>query len=360
MPQPVDLDASLLASLSDDELAGLDDDAFDATVDAYIEVKRAVERAGLALLRAASKRGAHARHGFATQRHGSLRWAAIGAELVHRDAELAATLEATPTIGEAYAAGKISKAAANELASGADLPAQVLRNLTAQAATTPVEQLARAVKQAKLAHGKGKPPKPSETNISRGTERVHIDSDLDVEDGEVLDVAIHAAMERLKLPKDLPIAQRRAIALVSIGRYFLEHVDDPAMTRVGRPHLIAVVDIETLAGAEHGTARLASGTPIPAHAARRIACDAGVSRVIMQGKSEVLDVGRATREPTVAMAKAVIARDQHCTEPDCHAPPWACEIHHHEHWGRGGHTKITNLRLVCWYHHKRTHARADA
>ena len=287
-----------------DELAGVDDDAFDAAVDAYIEVKRAVERAGLALLREASKRGAHARHGF---RDAAAWFAALGGErrgLVHRDAELTATLEATPTIGEAYAAGKISKAAANELASGADLPAQVLRNLTAQAATTPVEQLARAVKQAKLAHGKGKPPKPSETNISRGTERVHIDSDLDVEDGEVLDVAIHAAMERLKLPKDLPIAQRRAIALVSIGRYFLEHVDDPAMTRVGRPHLIAVVDIETLAGAEHGTARLASGTPIPAHAARRIACDAGVSRVIMQGKSEVLDVGRATREPTVAMAES--------------------------------------------------------
>jgi len=342
-----------------DELARLDDDAFDAEVDAYIDAKSAIERAGLALLRAASKRGAHARHGF---RDAAAWFAAMGGDrrgLVHRDAELAATLDATPTIGEAYAAGQISKAAANELASGADLPAQVLRNLTAQAATTPVEQLARAVKQAQLAHGKGK-PKPSETNISRGTERVHIDSDLDVEDGEVLDVAIHAAIERLKLPKDLPIEKRRAIALVSIGRYFLEHVDDPAMTRVGRPHVIAVVDIDTLAGAEHGTARLASGTPIPAHAARRIACDAGVSRVIMRGKSEVLDVGRATREPTVAMAKAVIARDQHCTEPDCHAPPWACEIHHHAHWGRGGHTNITNLRLVCWYHHKREHARADA
>ena len=236
----------------------------------------------------------------------------------------------------------------------------MLRNLTAQAATTSVEALARAVKKAKLAHGKGKPPKPSETTISRSPERVRIESDLDVEDGEVLDVAIHAAMERLKLPKDMPIAQRRAIALVSIGRYFLEHVDDPAMTRVGRPHVIAVVDVETLAGADNGTARLASGTPMPAHAARRIACDAGVSRVIMRGKSEVLDVGRATREPTVAMAKAVIARDQHCTEPDCHAPPWACEIHHEHHWGRDGHTKVTNLRLICWYHPKRAHAHEHA
>ena len=156
----------------------------------------------------------------------------------------------------------------------------------------------------------------------------------------------------------MPIAQKRAVALVSIGRYFLEHVDDPAMTRGGRPHVIVVADVETLAGSELGTARFASGTPISAHAARRIACDAGVSRVIMRGKSEVIDVGRATREPTVAMAKAVIARDQHCTEPDCHAPPWACEIHHDEHWGRGGHTNGSNLRLICWYHHKREHAHA--
>jgi hypothetical protein len=352
----VDLDAGPWEALGADGLACMDDDAFDATVDQYLEAKRAIERAGLALLRAASKRGAHARHGF---RDAAAWFASLSGDrrgAVHRDAELAAALEEVPAIGDAFAEGEISKASAHDLANGADLPETVLRNLTAQARTLPVEQLARAVTQAKLAHGKGKPLKPSETKISRGPDRVRIESDLDVEDGEVLDVAIHAAMERLKLPKDMPIAQRRAIAQVSIARYFVEHVDDPAMTRVGRPHVIAIVDVETLAGAENGTARFASGTPIPAHAARRIACDAGVSRVIMRGKSEVLDVGRATREPTVAMAKAVIARDQHCTEPDCHAPPWACEIHHDEHWGRGGHTTVSNLRLICWYHHKREHA----
>jgi len=347
----------VIEALAVDYLDALDDEAFDAAVDAYVEQKRAVERAGLVLLRAASKRGAHHRHGF---RDAAAWFAALSGDrggVFHRDLELAATLEETATIGEAFAEGEISKAAATELASGADLPDHVLRNLTKQAETLAVEQLARVVKRAKLEHGSNKPPMPSETHISRDPNRVRIECDLDVEDGEVLDVAIHAAIERLKLPKDMPIAQRRAIALVSIGRYFLEHVDDPAMTRVGRPHLIAVVDIDTLNGAEKGTARFASGTPIPGHAARRIACDAWVSRVIMRGRSEVLDVGRATREPTVAMAKAVIARDQHCTEPACHAPPWACEIHHHEHWGRGGHTNVTNLRLICWYHHKREHAR---
>ncbi len=359
MLRAADVDATPWAPLSADDLASLDDNAFDAAIDAYIELKRAVERAGLALLSTASKRGAHVRHGFrdAASWFASLSGDRRGA--VHRDLRLAQTMAETPAIGDAFAGGTISRAAASELAAGVELPAEVLGNLVAQAQRLPVEQLARGVKQAKLAHGKGKPAPPSETRISRSPDRVRIESDLDVEDGEVLDVAIHAAIERLKLPKEMPIAQRRAIALVSIGRYFLEHVDDPAMTRVGRPHVVAVVDVETLAGAENGTARFQSGTPISAHAARRIACDAGVSRVIMRGKSEVLDVGRATREPTVAMAKAVIARDQHCTEPECHAPPWACEIHHDDHWGRGGHTKVTNLRLICWWHHKRTHAAAD-
>jgi hypothetical protein len=342
------------------DLAVVDDDAFDAAVDAYVERKRAVEREGIEVLRAATKRGAHARHGF---RDAASWLAALSGDrngLLHRDAVLAGKLAASPVIDEAFASGRISKAAAHELAAGAGLPQPVLVNLTKQAGSLPVEKLAEAVKRAKLAHGRGKPSPPSEASISRSPERVQLRADLDVEDGEVLDVAIHAAIERLKLPKDMPIAQRRAIALVSIGRYFLEHVDDPAMTRVGRPHVLAVIDVETLAGAENGTARFQSGAPISAHAARRIACDASISRVIMRGKSEVLDVGRATREPTVAMTKAVIVRDQHCTEPECHAPPWACEIHHEQHWGRGGHTEVTNLRLICWYHHKRTHASADA
>ena len=350
----------MLGPLDADNLAALDADAFDAHVQTYVALKRAVERAGLELLRATSKRGAHLRHGFraAASWFASLSGDRRGA--LHRDAVLAEKLEETPTIGDAFAEGRISKAAASELADGVELPAEVLGNLVAQAQTVPVEQLACAVKQAKLAHGKGKPPPPSEAHISRGPERVRLRGDLDVEDGEVLDVAIHAAMERLRLPKEMPIAQRRAIALVSIGRHFLEQVDDPAMTRVGRPHVVAVVDVETLAGGENGNARFQSGTPIFAYAARRIACDAGVSRVIMRGKSEVLDVGRATREPSVAMAKAVIARDQHCTEPECHAPPWAYEIHREQHWGRAGHTTVTNLRLICWWHHKRTHASADA
>ena len=54
----------------------------------------------------------------------------------------------------------------------------------------------------------------------------------------------------------------------------------------------------------------------------RIACDCGVSRVIMHGKSEILDVGRATRTISPASWKALVARDRHCTH-----------LHHEMHSG---------------------------
>ena len=365
MPQPVDLDADNLAALSDDELAGLDDDAFDAHVEAYIAVRaRAVERAALALLNAASKRGAPcASRVSATQRHGwRVAVAAISRGVVHRDAAARGD-DSKPRPRSVTRLRRRHDLEGGRERARRRAPSCLRRcsaTLSPAGRTIPVEQLARAVERAKLAHGKDKPPKPSEATSAAAPRAYGVDADLDVEDGEVLDVAIHAAMERLKLPKDMPIAQRRAIALVSIGRYFLEHVDDPAMTRVGRPHLIVVADVETLAGAELGTARLcvrhsAAGPRRPENCLRRrreSRDHAGQVRSARRGKSnERTDGGHgqsSDRERSALHRTRLSRATMGLRDPSRRA------------LGRGGHTKITNLRLVCWYHHKRTHARADA
>jgi hypothetical protein len=73
------------------------------------------------------------------------------------------------------------------------------------------------------------------------------------------------------------------------------------------------------------------------------------------GGSEPLDVGRATRSVSAALAKAVIVRDRHCRYEDCHAPPWACDIHHRVPWADGGVTALSNLGLLCWFHHDHVH-----
>ena len=82
----------------------------------------------------------------------------------------------------------------------------------------------------------------------------------------------------------------------------------------------------------------------------------GVVRMITDPASQPLDVGRQTRTVSPAQARAVIHRDRHCRIHDCHAPPWACDIHHIREWIRDrGPTDLANLLLVCWYHHHQLH-----
>ena len=77
-----------------------------------------------------------------------------------------------------------------------------------------------------------------------------------------------------------------------------------------------------------------------------ITCDCDLTRVVMAGKSEILDVGRATRTST-AQWKALVARDRHCQHPGCDRPPSRCQAHHRWHWINGGPTDLDNLRLYC-------------
>jgi hypothetical protein len=84
-------------------------------------------------------------------------------------------------------------------------------------------------------------------------------------------------------------------------------------------------------------------------------CDADVSRVVMQGESEILDLGRATRVPTPAIRHALVIRDGGCRFPGCDRPPQWCDAHHIVHWLHGGPTALANLILLCRYHHTRVY-----
>jgi hypothetical protein len=90
--------------------------------------------------------------------------------------------------------------------------------------------------------------------------------------------------------------------------------------------------------------------------ARRLACDAGIIRLITAGASMPLDLGAKTRTVSPAQARAVIHRDGHCRYDGCTAPPWACEVHHLDFWARDhGPTDLENLALICWHHHTLVH-----
>jgi Domain of unknown function (DUF222) len=104
------------------------------------------------------------------------------------------------------------------------------------------------------------------------------------------------------------------------------------------------------------TAALPLTGPISRQTALRLLCDAGVSRLITDGKSEILDLGRAVRTATDAQKKALAWRDGGCVYPGCDRPPWHCDAHHLRNWvEHRGSTDVDELVLTCRYHHRRLH-----
>ncbi len=156
-------------------------------------------------------------------------------------------------------------------------------------------------------------------------------------------------------------AQRRADALAEICDEWLQNVNTATVGGV-RPHLSVIVDHATLvsqksdaASAGVEPAQLAWVGPITTTEAQMIGCDATVSRVVTDGPSQVLDVGRATRTIPPALRRAVAARDRSCVGPGCHRPPEHCDVHHIVFWEHGGDTSLDNTVLVCRRHHGLVH-----
>jgi hypothetical protein len=187
---------------------------------------------------------------------------------------------------------------------------------------------------------------------------VRVDGDLDPETGETLLTALSAVLDaesRSREKDDVRTpAQRRADALGEICRQWLDRGDRPSVAGE-RPHVTVTVASDALQGDAGGTSELDHAGPIDAEAARRLACDASIMRVVMSGRSQPLDVGRRTPVIPPAMRRAVIVRDRHCRFPGCDRPQTWCESHHIVHWADGGPTALPNLLLLCRRHHRLIH-----
>ncbi|MBP2337623.1 hypothetical protein JOF41_003801 [Saccharothrix coeruleofusca] len=121
-----------------------------------------------------------------------------------------------------------------------------------------------------------------------------------------------------------------------------------------RPHISVTVGFDALRRGT-GHARLDDGRHLSAAQARRLACDAKVIPVVLGGRSEVLDLGRARRTVSLAQRRALHARHGGCAFPGCHRPSTWCDAHHVRHWADGGPTDLDNLVLLCRRHHTLVH-----
>ena len=198
---------------------------------------------------------------------------------------------------------------------------------------------------------------------------------------------VRAALDSLAAPNPGPdgerdprnAGQRTADALVELARRANDAGTLPAGHGV-RPHLSVIITLDSLqakaadsgdndagrfaAIGELGTGcswrpsapgELGWGGPLSAEAIRRIACDAGVTRVITDAASVPLDVGRESRTVTPGQCAALVARDRGCAFPGCTRPSEWCIAHHIVHWAHGGPTDLDNLVLLCGYHHRVIH-----
>lgn len=163
-------------------------------------------------------------------------------------------------------------------------------------------------------------------------------------------------------PADTPVGQRRrpdqrrADALVELARAALAAGTAPRQGGV-RPHVSVVIDAAALGDRDGAGGDTAFGGRISTDAVRRLLCDADVTRVVMQGPSQVLDVGRATRTWSPAQRRAVIVRDGRCRGPGCDRPAAWCDVHHIAWWERDrGPTAVTNGLLLCDADHDLVHS----
>jgi hypothetical protein len=67
--------------------------------------------------------------------------------------------------------------------------------------------------------------------------------------------------------------------------------------------------------------------------------------------SQPLDTGTPTATVPPHLRRAVILRDRHCSFPGCRQKPAACQAHHVIPRSEGGKTALTNMILLCSFHH---------
>ncbi|MBJ7356183.1 HNH endonuclease signature motif containing protein [Nocardioides sp.] len=300
----------------------------------------------------------------------------------HRQARLAAGLEAHPVTAAALSQARVNPEQALVIIAGVDaLPADLEAEVKVRAeehlvelaadhdpkalkglARTILEVVAPEVADARLAAQLERLERDAEeANRFRIWEtpqgRVKGDFDLDGYSGAALKKALfaHAAPRHRAaqgpLGERLPTAER-------LGEAFAEYVRRyPAdkLPNAGglNATVVVLMSYETLLG-DLKAAKLDTGEHISADLARRIACEAGIIPAVLGGRSQVLDLGRSRRFHSRAQRIKATIEQGGCLEEGCDAPPAFTHMHHPTEWSKGGHTDGDGW-MLCPSAHRRIH-----
>ncbi|MGH3812994.1 MAG: DUF222 domain-containing protein [Pseudonocardiaceae bacterium] len=145
------------------------------------------------------------------------------------------------------------------------------------------------------------------------------------------------------------VAARRADALVALA----EVAQERGLTG-GSRSVSERFDVVVHVHADTNTAEIDGGPALPMRTAQRLACQARVSALITDRRGNPLYLGRRRRLVSRRLLRALRARDHgRCRFPGC--TNRRVDAHHIVPWLTGGRTDITNLVLVCRFHHGLIH-----
>ncbi len=143
--------------------------------------------------------------------------------------------------------------------------------------------------------------------------------------------------------RDHAAAARRADALALMAETFIAR--GPGELAGGERYQVVMhVSAETFTAEEN----------VAAETCRRVACDCSRVHVTEAESGEPLNLGRKTRAISPAQMRALRMRDRGCRFPGCSCTRYV-DGHHIRHWAAGGETKLSNLVLLCRFHHRLVH-----
>ncbi|MDQ6857271.1 MAG: HNH endonuclease [Candidatus Dormibacteraeota bacterium] len=166
---------------------------------------------------------------------------------------------------------------------------------------------------------------------------------LDSVGGAALRTALEPLARRTGPDDERDLGRRFADALVELAAHGLDQGVVPARASQ-RSHLQVTATVETLMGLRGAAAaELEFSPPVAAATVQRLACDATITRVLLDAQSAVIDVGRSQRVVPGSTRRALNVRDRGCRWPGCDRPVSWTAAHHVIHWVHGGDTDMSNL-----------------
>jgi len=152
-----------------------------------------------------------------------------------------------------------------------------------------------------------------------------------------------------------PLARRRG---KEDNRTFKQRLHDALVEHAAenqQTHLNVTVAVETLLGLPGAPAAEIEGMPpIAQRTVERLACDCSVRRILLDPRSNVIEVGRSRRVISTPARRGLIARQGGlCGWPGCDRQGRV--VHHVQFWNRGGDSDLPNQALLCYHHHRMLH-----